>query len=1533
MEMPEVKSFNAELSALYDNKPPISKAKMSAITRGAIKAIKFYKHVVHSVEKFIQKCKPEYKVPGLYVIDSIVRQSRHQFGQDKDVFAPRFAKNMQQTFANLFRCPPEDKRNIIRVLNLWQKNNVFSPQVIQPLLDMADPNHPLHQEIQQQQNNTANGSSLNISHNATDNKISPVPQPLHTPQSSTPMGDQFQDQPSSQPAKFNRKLLNDFEYESEDEAAPEPAPQHSSHSTHTSHSTHATHSTTHAQQNPADALGSILTNPEIMRQLQSLQAQMQMMTGMQIPNLMPMMSDLQMQQSQNQGLPFMGSQSDSQKQNDPKDDMVESDIEFVETGPQVIEIPDANDSSPSPKSRRHRSRSKSPRRRRRSSRSRSRSPRRRRDRDRDRERDKDRDRDKEKNYKEREAEREKQREREKKGLPPIKKENLSVCSTTLWVGHLSKLATPEELSDLFGAIGGVAAIDVVAPRGCAFVVMERRRDAAKAIAKLNRHKLHSKEITVAWAPGKGVKGREWKDYWEAELGVSYLPWAALQARWALGALSLDALEDGGAVDEDTLPPWLPPRILPKTMMDNMSMLGMPGAGPGLALGTLGTLPGSLPPVSMPPVSMPPTLSLPPNLPPGANPAISIPRMPPPGMSAGIPPGLAPGIPPGIRPPTLPNMPSGVPGLQSEAGLAPGAPLLRFPPGVPPQSLAQTGMVGGFLSSLLGVGGLLPGVPLLHPAIHDTTTAPPARSGEAAASDDAMDLDPEDSHADDAADTTDTSAPPPALLPDQIQALLSKPPPNFNSAEPPPGFNMSEPPPFNVNQPPPDDKMEDDRKDRDRDRRGGDRDRDRRGERDRDRRERGERGDRRDRGDRDRGRDRDREGRDDRRDRDRDRGRDRRDRDRDRDRENRGDRFSSRDNNRDRTGSREKSPRAPANNDNPEKSLQERLWEMANGKPTREDKREDFAEQREDSRDEQRNDRLPLIDRLPARLDGPPPAMDAAEGGEGGWTSLGARLAPPHLAPHFRAELRMRGPPRPPMAGPWMDGPGPGPFGPRFNGMGPPFNRPPFDGPRPPFDGGPPMFEGGPRFERPPFGRMPFDGMNRPPFDGPRPPFDGPRPPFDGPRPPFDGARPFDPPFEGDRPPFDGPPRFDGPPEFFDRPRGRFDDRDQYGDRGWSGDRDRDRDWGDRRPDWDDRRRDRRPPRDHEDRYNRPDRGDRRRNFDDQGRPSDQRRGDDNQNRSNDSRRPDETQLNKPADARRGDDRREDSQSKSRPSRDERSDKNDRNSSRRDRDRKSRWGAAEEAETTGNGESEKPQETEATITQAAGDVAASAEPSEATDTTSQDEQTVQTEVSDSIPSHETESEKGFQPPEDSMDSNETPGLTERSVEPSPGGLDDKMERSPPEPSPIEHSLPEPSPQEHSLPEPSPPEHSFPEPSPQEHSSQSARPRRVPSQSALPQNPRLRRRRSERRNSVLTLCTTQMILSTNFSAPRPQITSENHRHLLSLKEILKNLAWRPRNLSICLVLNWNKVRVHRRPKYRSHRVPRVKKEPLDSADDGS
>ena len=86
--MEAVKAFNQELSSLYELKPPISKARMTSITKSAIKAIKFYKHVVQSVEKFIQKCRPEFKIPGLYVIDSIVRQSRHQGRMRQIAFIP-----------------------------------------------------------------------------------------------------------------------------------------------------------------------------------------------------------------------------------------------------------------------------------------------------------------------------------------------------------------------------------------------------------------------------------------------------------------------------------------------------------------------------------------------------------------------------------------------------------------------------------------------------------------------------------------------------------------------------------------------------------------------------------------------------------------------------------------------------------------------------------------------------------------------------------------------------------------------------------------------------------------------------------------------------------------------------------------------------------------------------------------------------------------------------------------------------------------------------------------------------------------------------------------------------------------------------------------------------------------------------------------------------------------------------------------------------------------------------------------------------
>lgn len=56
------------------------------------------------------------------------------------------------------------------MLNLWQKNNVFAPDVIQPLFDLANPDHPVHVAFKQsQQNELTNG--MNTSRDSPPNHM------------------------------------------------------------------------------------------------------------------------------------------------------------------------------------------------------------------------------------------------------------------------------------------------------------------------------------------------------------------------------------------------------------------------------------------------------------------------------------------------------------------------------------------------------------------------------------------------------------------------------------------------------------------------------------------------------------------------------------------------------------------------------------------------------------------------------------------------------------------------------------------------------------------------------------------------------------------------------------------------------------------------------------------------------------------------------------------------------------------------------------------------------------------------------------------------------------------------------------------------------------------------------------------------------------------------------------------------------------------------------------------------------------------
>ncbi|KAK8761670.1 hypothetical protein V5799_027062 [Amblyomma americanum] len=160
----------------------------------------------------------------------------------------------------------------------------------------------------------------------------------------------------------------------------------------------------------------------------------------------------------------------------------------------------------------------------------------------------DRSRERESRESAREKERERERERRRKGFPPVKKNCLSVCSATLWLGHVPKSVSEMDLHDTFGEFGTIVRVDMIPPRGCAFVCMDRRQDAFRALSKLKNLKLQGSLIKMAWAPGKGVKGKELKDFWEVDLGVSYIPLEKLPAE-----VNLLALEEGGVIDKDSLP--------------------------------------------------------------------------------------------------------------------------------------------------------------------------------------------------------------------------------------------------------------------------------------------------------------------------------------------------------------------------------------------------------------------------------------------------------------------------------------------------------------------------------------------------------------------------------------------------------------------------------------------------------------------------------------------------------------------------------------------------------------------------------------------------------------------------------------------------------------------------------------------------------------------------------------------------------------------------------------------------------------------
>ena len=537
--MDTVQIFNDELQSLLDTKPPVSKAKMGLITRAAMKGVKFYKHIVLDVEKFIAKCRSEYKVPGLYVIDSIVRQSRHQFGIERDVYAVRFSRNLPMTFENLFTgCIPEDKHKIVRVLNLWLKNGVFNSQVINPLLDIADlgacasiDRATFSAASPTPDNEPKMGQASGYSHNSSAGR--------HQKSNETSL-------------KFTKNML-DFDYGEDDddgdETPTEAEPPLSStlneiemeqrghQRNNVNNPTYKTsqiqhHSNQYNQPDPVLERWNRIIRGESSDNLSEGRTRR---SRSRSPSSQPLLFEKHNMHSSAKSKEFL---SKPQPQT----------IQPRDSGEPILKLSSTKEA-------------------------------------------------------------ERAAEREKKCLPKIRDKHLTVCSSTLWLGHVPKTVSEADLSNAFGEYGSITSIDLIPPRGCAYVCMDRRQDAKRALNESKDLKLNGSHIKMAWAPGKGFKEyRKLKDFWEVETGSSYIPYSKVDE-----TIDFEVLEDGGVIDEDSMSMDMRERRerrLKEKERTKVQHDDQPAQTSNLPIPSLPLISHPPPPTSIAPFNMPPSLGIP-----------------------------------------------------------------------------------------------------------------------------------------------------------------------------------------------------------------------------------------------------------------------------------------------------------------------------------------------------------------------------------------------------------------------------------------------------------------------------------------------------------------------------------------------------------------------------------------------------------------------------------------------------------------------------------------------------------------------------------------------------------------------------------------------------------------------------------------------------------------------------------------------------------------------------------------------------------
>jgi hypothetical protein len=113
----EIQEFEREINRLGE-RLPVSASKINLLTKYALNNIKVllpnqsHEQFIRSVVKSCFTCPPNVKLPTVYVIDSICRQSQKLA---IDVYRQGFEREFPQMFKELAKCPDGDKVHAIDI--------------------------------------------------------------------------------------------------------------------------------------------------------------------------------------------------------------------------------------------------------------------------------------------------------------------------------------------------------------------------------------------------------------------------------------------------------------------------------------------------------------------------------------------------------------------------------------------------------------------------------------------------------------------------------------------------------------------------------------------------------------------------------------------------------------------------------------------------------------------------------------------------------------------------------------------------------------------------------------------------------------------------------------------------------------------------------------------------------------------------------------------------------------------------------------------------------------------------------------------------------------------------------------------------------------------------------------------------------------------------------------------------------------------------------------------------------------------------